>query len=184
MSSIIAGKYKNKRLLKAPQGSLRPSKGTLKKSLFDSIHFDLQNALFLDCFAGLGAIGLEALSQGAKKVYFIEKNKQIGKILKKNISLLDEVPSTEVYFEDVESACKKIISKKITFDLIFADPPYGQKNSFYQSFFFLLEKLAHQDTLLILEERLGVSIPETSWKCMKYKKIGKSCLFYYKKHYL
>ncbi len=120
MTAIIAGEYKGKKLYKYNDFSVRPTQAKVRKSIFQILEpfdgFDI-----LDLYAGVGTLGLEALSRGANKVVFVEKDRQVFKVLKKNSLLFDDkniiLSSNNV---------SHFLSKKNNenFDIIFADPPY------------------------------------------------------------
>ena len=79
---IIAGKFKGKKLKEFSGTAVRPTSDRAREALFNILSFDIANRSFLDLFAGTGAVGLEALSRGAKLVEFVDKEKQsleIGK---------------------------------------------------------------------------------------------------------
>ncbi len=122
---IISGKYKKTNLYLPKKINFRPTSDYVKESLFSSINSFLPNSIFLDLFCGSGNIGIEALSRGAKKVYFVDNSIFSIKVLKKNIEILKI--SNEEYVilkKSFDVAIKYFYEKNIFFDLIFADPPY------------------------------------------------------------
>ncbi len=122
---IISGKYKKTNLYLPKKINFRPTSDFVKESLFSSINNFLLNSIFLELFCGSGNIGFEALSRGAKKVYFVDNNNFSIKILKKNIKILNI--SNEEYVilkKSFDVAIEYFYESKIFFDLIFADPPY------------------------------------------------------------
>lgn len=124
---IIAGLYKN-RPLKAPKDSrTRPTSSRLRETLFNICQSYIAGARMLDLFAGSGAIGLEALSRGAKDCTFVDNSKESISCLKKNIHALGVENCTQVLFGDVFTHLRKIAALGQPFDLIFADPPYGKE---------------------------------------------------------
>ncbi len=116
---ILAGAKKGMRL-NVPDEGTRPTTNLVKKSLFDSIHYLLEGATILDLFAGSGALGLEALSRGAKEATFVEKSPKACACIKKNIDTLHFTSIAHLFPLDVEKALVQLG----TFDLIFMDPPY------------------------------------------------------------
>lgn len=119
---IIAGKFKG-RVLKTPKGvETRPTSSKLRGALFNRHQNTIIDANVLDIFAGSGAVGLEALSRGAKKAVFIDNNRFAIDALKANIKSLDLVKETTVIQADVFSALSKI--KEGPFEFVYADPPY------------------------------------------------------------
>lgn len=117
---IISGKYKG-RIIKGPLG-IRPTQDKVRKALFDILG-DIQGLSFLELFAGTGAVGLEALSQGAKEVMFVEKERRCAKIIKDNLSLLGYLGYSVIAL-DVFEALKQLGKRGEKFDIIFLDPPY------------------------------------------------------------
>jgi 16S rRNA (guanine(966)-N(2))-methyltransferase RsmD len=117
---VISGKFKNK-LLIYPK-NIRPSSQLHKKILFDTIRPYLDSCNFLDLFAGSGQIGIEALSQGANHVTFVEKEIQAIKSIRQN---LENCRITKEFYDIKNYSVKLFISKnKSTYDIIYADPPY------------------------------------------------------------
>ncbi|MFA6384990.1 MAG: 16S rRNA (guanine(966)-N(2))-methyltransferase RsmD [Candidatus Omnitrophota bacterium] len=121
---IITGTYKGAQL-KAPSG-IRPSEDRVRKALFDILG-DMSGLSFLELFAGSGSVGLEALSQGAKNVVFIEKDRAGIHAINGNIAVLKRgtgVEGIEIYQDDAMDAVAKLSKRSRIFDVIFADPPY------------------------------------------------------------
>ncbi len=122
MIRVVSGTYK-RRLLKQPDPSItRPTKDVAKEGLFSSLG-DIKGISFLDLFSGSGAIGIEAYSRGASKVYLNDKNDESIKVIKDNLSSL-KINDINVSKLDYEMALKSYSSKNIKFDIIFLDPPY------------------------------------------------------------
>ncbi|MBS0624150.1 MAG: 16S rRNA (guanine(966)-N(2))-methyltransferase RsmD [Verrucomicrobia bacterium] len=180
---IIAGKFKN-RVLEVPKEVTRPTLGVLREAIFNICQGDIENACVLDLFAGSGAIGLEALSRGARHVIFVENNRQALKILHKNIASFAVENSCTIYPYDVQRALIQLQTKEEKFDLIYIDPPYGKQ---------LAEKtLLQLDSLSLLkphgiifvEEDSSMS-PDLKSLCLKStRKISRSVLQQYVlKHY-
>ena len=128
---VIAGTAKRLQL-KTPQGShTRPTTDRIKETLFNMISTELSGCIFLDLFSGSGAIGIEALSRGAKKAVFIENNKEALKCLKENLEHTQVYSRAQVIPRDVligleilESNSEKSAEEGLVFDFIFIDPPY------------------------------------------------------------
>ncbi|MEA3305295.1 MAG: 16S rRNA (guanine(966)-N(2))-methyltransferase RsmD [Candidatus Omnitrophota bacterium] len=123
---IIAGKYRS-RIIKMPEGAagIRPTKDRLREALFNIISGSIPGAAALDAFAGSGAFGIEALSRGAKKIVFIDKEKRCVRTIKDNLKMLDiSNGNTAVWKMDAFKAFVMLERKKEKFDVIFLDPPY------------------------------------------------------------
>jgi len=123
---IIAGKNKGN-ILKSPKDlSVRPTSQKVREALFDILRTDIEEALFLDLFAGTGAVGIEALSRGAKKVIFIEKELKCIKIIKENLEKTENNQNALVYKIDFLAGLKLLFKKNCLLDYIFLDPPYSR----------------------------------------------------------
>lgn len=121
---IIAGKFKG-RLLKAPKtNSTRPTQGMLREAIFNICQNEIENARFLDLFAGSGAMGLEALSRGALHTTFVEKNRQAILCIKENIAILKLEKQSTIIPTDASRAVEILAKQAAQFELIYIDPPY------------------------------------------------------------
>ena len=121
---IIGGEARG-RTLHFPSGSKeRPTSDFLRENLFNLLG-SLQNKSFLDLFAGSGSVGLEAISRGAQGVFFVEKNKHLVEVIKKNIQTCCLDKNCRIIAGDIEFGLRDLFRKKYEFDIIFADPPYN-----------------------------------------------------------
>lgn len=119
---IIAGRFKKHKLVSPKNLDTRPTLGKVREMVFNICQNEIEGATFLDLFAGFGAMGLEALSRGAKFVTFIESNKEAQKAIEENIKRLGCQKEALLIKKDVFKTLEMLPS----FDLIFADPPYGK----------------------------------------------------------
>ena len=133
---IISGKHKG-RVIKMPKG-IRPTQNKVRKALFDILG-DISGLSFLELFAGSGAVGIEALSQGAKEVVFVEKDTRCIEVIEANLLLLSAKDiggsakicgggylSYGIIGLDSFKAIEALAKNKKRFDIIFSDPPYYQ----------------------------------------------------------
>ena len=118
---VISGKYKGRKLEGFDISGTRPTMDRVKESLFGMIQNNIKNCVCLDLFAGSGSLGIEALSNGANKCYFVEKHNEIYGVLKKN---LVGVSDFELIKSDYKDALSSFVKNDIKFDIIFLDPPY------------------------------------------------------------
>ena len=122
---IIGGKFRSRVLAKFEGEDVRPTADRVKESLFNILSLKIYGANVLDLFSGSGALGLECLSRGAKKVSFNDLSKDSLAILKKNLNTL-KVDSQEYRLYNYHfSTCLDVVKEQ--FDLIFIDPPYAQE---------------------------------------------------------
>jgi 16S rRNA (guanine966-N2)-methyltransferase len=175
------------RLLKVPSGyDVRPTPDLVRQAVFNSLGARVAGARVLDLFSGSGAIGLECLSRGAESVVSVEKANRHATMIRKNLSesgLSSERHSLRI--QDVFVAIAQLAGQKENFDLIIADPPFGEKNLGRRSTS-LSQALLDDETLPTLfapeglfvlghTKRDTLSIPER-WKEIKEMKHGDSMM--------
>ena len=169
MIRVVSGTYK-RRILKQPDASItRPTKDVAKEGLFSSLG-DIKGLTFLDLFSGSGAIGIEAYSRGATRVYLNDKNDESIKVIKDNLSSL-KINDIVVTKLDYEVALKSYASKNIKFDIIFLDPPYKMIIDLEFIKKILSYNILNKDALIVIETDypLEESINETfDVKVLKY----------------
>lgn len=118
---IIGGQWRSRRLRFQPVDGLRPTLDRVRETLFNWLQFDVEGARVLDAFAGSGALGLEALSRGAKDVTFLEKHPKVALQLRDNLKQLG-ANNAQVWAGD---ALQWLQQTPESYDLIFLDPPFG-----------------------------------------------------------
>jgi len=121
---ILTGRAKGRKLTAVKTGGIRPTRDSVKESIFGMIQGHVEGSTVLDLFAGTGSLGLEALSQGAKKAIFVEKNKTCLRALMKNRDLCGFQDRAEIVSLDVEAAMEALMGRGEKVDLVFLDPPY------------------------------------------------------------
>jgi 16S rRNA (guanine966-N2)-methyltransferase len=112
------------RSLRSARGDLRPTSDRVRESIFARIG-DLEGASVLDLYAGTGALGLEALSRGARALVCVERAPRSLATLRANVESLGAVESVEVMPADARSAIRRLGRAGRCFDLVFLDPPYA-----------------------------------------------------------
>lgn len=123
---VIAGTARRLQL-KSPEGmNTRPTADRVKESLFNMLNPDLYGCAFLDLFSGSGGIGIEALSRGAKKAVFVDRDLECAGIIKQNLEFTKLQDNAELLNEDVYDAVRKLGQRGEKFDIIFMDPPYAE----------------------------------------------------------
>ena len=131
----ITGGRAARRILKVPKGfSVRPTPDLVKQAIFNSLGERVAGARVLELFAGTGALSLECLSRGAASALCVEKSARHAEMLRKN-SLLTGVAAgmLQVRVQDVFTALAQLAEAGERFDLVLADPPYGEKNVGHRS---------------------------------------------------
>ena len=122
---VIAGKARSLPLKSIKETSTRPTQDRTKETLFNVINPDIYDTVFLDLFSGSGAIGIEALSRGAKKAYFVENNKKAFECIKDNLEFTRLKDDAVLMNCDYKVALNKLINDGVVFDFVFMDPPYN-----------------------------------------------------------
>jgi 16S rRNA (guanine966-N2)-methyltransferase len=122
---VIAGEFRSRRLKSLPGLATRPTPDRLRETLFNILAPRLEGAVFLDAYAGTGAVGIEALSRGARHCYFLEKSRPAREVLRDNLATLGLEPRATV----VSGAVAQTIARH-TADIVFLDPPYEQEREY------------------------------------------------------
>ena len=104
---------------------MRPTTDRVKEALFNILH-SVEGTCFLDIFAGCGNVGLEALSRGARRSVFIEKEPRLVDAIRSNLRLLGFESRAEVISADAETGVRMLAKRGERFDIVFADPPYEE----------------------------------------------------------
>lgn len=123
---IIGGKFKRRPLIAPKSEKVRPTTSQLREALFNICQLTIEGARFLDLFAGSGAMGLEALSRGATHATFVDLNRLSIAAIKKNIAALHVESQSRVFLLPALKAAQLLCKQNEVFDLIYADPPYGE----------------------------------------------------------
>ena len=122
---VIAGKARRLPLKTIPGNDTRPTTDRIKETLFNILQNDIYGIRFLDIFSGSGGIGIEALSRGASKAYFIENNRTAAECIRQNLKFTHLDADGVVLQSDVFSAFARLEGEE-PFQIIFMDPPYGK----------------------------------------------------------
>jgi len=177
---IISGKARGTKLYTLEGEITRPTLDRVKESLFNIIQEKILGSSFLDVFSGSGAIGLEAASRGAKKVFLCEKDKNAIEVIKKNIEKTHlEVTLYETSYEKMlENLDEKL-------DIIYIDPPY-KTNLVYEAVNKLINlNLLKSDSLIIVEtdeeERVEQALKNLNVKIIDKRKYGRVHLIFLNK---
>lgn len=170
---IISGKLKGRMINNYDINGTRPTMDRVKESIFSSIQNYVKDSIFLDLFAGTGNIGIEALSNGSKKVYFIDNNIKAIKAIKDNVKNFEIENDSVIIKNDYKKALDYFKDNNIKFDIIFLDPPYKYQiitdiiNYIYDN------NLLNNDGLIVCEyEKDELNFTDIKYELYKYKKYG------------
>ena len=153
---VIAGEGRRLKLITPEGNDTRPTQDRIKETLFNMIQNDVPEAVFVDVFAGSGGIGIEAISRGAKKAYFIENNIKAIKCINQNLQTTRFEDRAVVLKQDVLVGLKNVRESEV--DIIFVDPPY--EGGLYERTFALLSKMPYvtEYTMIIAECSLDMDL--------------------------
>ena len=162
---VIAGSAR-RLLLKTIEGmDTRPTTDRIKETLFNMLNTQIPGCTFLDLFSGSGAIGIEALSRGAKQAFFVESNPEAVSCIRENLSRTHLEEGALVLSCDVIPGLKKLEGRNPRFDIIFMDPPY-QLNAEKEVLTAIADsKIADEDTQIIIEATLDREFSEDELAC-------------------
>ena len=157
---VIAGKAKRLQLKSQKGLNTRPTTDRIKETLFNMISTEIPGCLFLDLFSGSGAMGIEALSRGARGAVFIENNKSALKCLKENLEHTRLALKAQVIPKDILVGLKELGRNKgadgeekegQVFDFVFMDPPYGQGLEKKVLEYLAKSSIINSETIIIVE---------------------------------
>ncbi len=183
---IIGGKYKGRNFYMP--ASVRPTQNITRKALFDILGQDMDGIEFLELFAGSGAVGLEAMSRGAKKVIFVEHDPKCADVITQNLQLLlgasprDDGFSYELVEGDSFAHIKMFARQKKKFDLIFLDPPYGLELGKKALKTLGAYDILHPNCVVVIEHGADEILPKIEGNLLRFeqRKYGKTFLSIYK----
>ncbi|HYO80284.1 MAG TPA: 16S rRNA (guanine(966)-N(2))-methyltransferase RsmD [Bryobacteraceae bacterium] len=132
---VIGGEFRSRRLQTLPGMDTRPTPDRLRESLFNVLAPEIEDAAFLDAYAGTGAVGIEALSRGAAKCIFIERSKEAVEVIRKNVRELGLERRSEILQGKV---LEYLRHRKA--DIVFLDPPYTLERDYAEAMTLLDEE--------------------------------------------
>jgi 16S rRNA (guanine966-N2)-methyltransferase len=130
---IVAGKFRSRILKPVRDLELRPTSDRLRETLFNILADAVADSIFVDCYAGTGAVGIEALSRGARQVIFIEKHGATAGLIRANLLALDvnmsmargAASEVELTNTDARRGLTQLAERAVRADFVFMDPPYA-----------------------------------------------------------
>ena len=149
---VIAGKYRSRKLQVPAGASTRPTSDRLRETLFNVVSARVPDSVFLDLYAGTGAVGIEALSRGARQVYFAESDKQAARVIAENLGTLKIEEGYEILEREAAQAIRLLDSQAVSCDICFLDPPYGFHGAYEQVLGFLSQSQLISRTSMVIAE--------------------------------
>jgi len=179
---IISGKARGTKLYTLEGENTRPTLDRVKESVFNIIQTEIQDCIFLDLFSGSGAIGLEAISRGAKKAILCDSSKEAISIIKKNIEKTHSKEYVKLYYEKYDFVLKNKIKEKI--DIVYIDPPYKTDFACESIKLLLNQELLKEKSIVIIEtdqEEVVNNIKQLEIEIISQRKYGRAHLIFLKK---
>lgn len=166
---IIGGEYRHRKILWPKDTSIRPTKDRIRESIFNALS-NIEGKVFLDLYAGSGAMGIEALSRGAGFSYFVDINPSAISCVKENLkSLSIDSNRFHILYEKDIDALKYFRDNNIKFDIVFLDPPYKKGEYGYVVNLLFEYDLLNESAIVITESEPDIRLIETFSKHRNYK---------------
>ena len=180
---ILTGSLRGRLISFKPNPHLRPTADKTRKAIFDMLQGQLENKNVLDLFSGTGALGFEALSQGAGSVTFVEIDGSQGTVIKDNLSKLGLSRKSTVIIGNAIGAIEKLSRDKKEFGFIFMDPPYEMGMGQKAMAALAKSSILNKDTLIVLECRHSEDLPDLheNFTCLKDKLYGDTRILIYRR---
>lgn len=182
---IIAGQYRS-RPLQAPRGvEVRPTSDRLRETLFNVLASGISGSVFLDLYAGSGAVGIEALSRGAREAIFVEQAEPALRAIRANLASLGVREGYAVEPRSVAAALRKLARSGRTVDIVFLDPPYAAEEQYALALGLLggdCRALLAPDALVIAEHDKRRALDERHGALLRYRVLqqGDAALSFYR----
>jgi 16S rRNA (guanine(966)-N(2))-methyltransferase RsmD len=172
---VIAGEFRSRKLKSVPGLETRPTPDRLREALFNVLAPNIEGAVFLDAYAGTGAVGIEALSRGASRCVFVEKNRAAVEVIRENLATLGLANRAEVFTGKVAT-----VLERVTADIVFLDPPYESEKEYDTALTALGESLCG---LVIVQHASRRALLEEFGNLRRYRVLtqGDNSLSFYRK---
>jgi len=153
---VIGGEFRSRRLKSVPGLDTRPTPDRLRETLFDILMDRIEGCVFVDAYAGTGAVGIEALSRGARRVVFLERSRHAAGVIRENLRSLGAGEDRAVVVVGKAAA----LLRRFEADIVFLDPPYDSAQEYDAAFEALAGAccrlvIAQHSTRLALKDRYG-----------------------------
>ena len=184
---VIAGKFRSRRLMTLPGMEVRPTSDRLRETLFDILTSGnpaaLEGTVWIDLYAGTGAVGIEALSRGASMVYFVESAPDAAELIRKNLEGLGVKSGFQVLRQDAVRALQAWDKSGIRADFVFLDPPYALAAAYGEALTALSNSaLLRPETIVIVEHQKKFDPGEQAASLRRHRllKQGDAALSFYR----
>jgi len=185
---VIAGKYRSRQLKSLPGLDVRPTADRLRETLFNVLTAGnpsaLEETVWVDLFAGTGAVGIEALSRGASLVHFVESSGRSAELIRQNLASLEIGTGFQILKQDSIRALRALESSGTIADFVFLDPPYDMKSAYRQTLETLSKsQLLKPESIVIAEHPKKFDPGESFQSLVRYRKLeqGDAALSFYRR---
>ena len=185
---VIAGEYRRRTLRSLPGPKVRPTADRLRETLFNVLcagdPHALAESVWLDLYAGTGAVGIEALSRGARIVYFVDSSKAAAELIATNLKSLGITRGFQVLKIDAAKAVRQLEAAGNVADYAFLDPPYSMQDEYAKTLAALAEsELLHERSLVIAEHEKRFDPGEEFGELRRYRELvqGDAALSFYRR---
>lgn len=184
---VIAGKYRGRPVRSLTGTDIRPTSDRLRETLFDVLTAGnpqaLEGSVWLDVFAGTGAVGIEALSRGAKQVYFVENSAPAAELIERNLHGLGIAEGYQILRDDLSGMLWRLQRDRVVADLVFLDPPYRMQSAYEETLMALADSsLVWAMSLVIAEHEKKFDPGEEFGSLRRTRKLiqGNTALSFYR----
>jgi 16S rRNA (guanine(966)-N(2))-methyltransferase RsmD len=174
---IIGGEFRSRRLKTVPGLETRPTPDRLRETLFNILAPQIEGKVFLDAYAGTGAVGIEALSRGASRASFVDSSRAAANVIRENLAMLGLQSRTEVYTGKVLRHLSGLAGSG--YDIVFLDPPY-ERDREYGDVMRLLGGMT--PSMVIVQHSTRLKLEEKYGSLARYRilKQGDNALSFYR----
>ena len=185
---VIAGQYRRRTLRSLPGLEIRPTADRLRETLFNVLSAGdpaaLAESAWLDLYAGTGAVGIEALSRGARMVYFVESSKAAAELIAGNLQSLGIASGFQIVKVEAGKALRQLEAAGSVADFVFLDPPYSLQDEYAKTLAALGgSKLLRETSVVIAEHEKRFDSGEAFGVLRRYRKLvqGDAALSFYRR---
>jgi 16S rRNA (guanine(966)-N(2))-methyltransferase RsmD len=184
---VIAGEYRRRLLRSLPGLEIRPTSDRLRETLFNVLCAGnpaaLADSTWIDLYAGTGAVGIEALSRGARMVHFVESSKAAAEVIAANLKSLGISGGFEIMKVDAVRALRQLEASEKSADFVFLDPPYSMAEEYVKTLAALgSAKILREQSVVIAEHEKRFDPGEVFGDMRRYRKLvqGDAALSFYR----
>ena len=179
---VIGGRLRSRRLEARLPAGVRPTSDKLRETLFNILGDRVIESVFLDGYAGVGAVGIEAISRGAERVYFVDRASRSASAVRANLARMGIGSGYRVLEMELGRALRICLRDGARFDIVFLDPPYERADLYRRDLEQLgRDALLRSGAMVVAEHRRGLEMPESAGRLRLKRSLeqGDSTLTFY-----